>query len=238
MTTIPVFAGPSLHGVVLEPPFERLPPAAVGDMLRLAERAPGTVVLVDGVFGTQLSVWHKEVLVLLARGWRVIGAASMGALRAAELHPYGMIGVGHIFRAYASGRITADDEVAVIHAPAELGAVPLNLAQVDVRATLVGAVRAGVLPVADARLLRAVSAAIFYRDRRWETVIAAGREAGLELVAFKAWVPGGAVGLKRADALEALIFAVQRHDPQNKFVPPPQTFFLKTLAEWTGQNLS
>ncbi|MGV9708646.1 TfuA-like protein [Streptomyces sp. NPDC003483] len=38
-------------------------------------------------------------------GWGVkaIGAASIGALRAAELAPFGMFGVGRIYTAYARG---------------------------------------------------------------------------------------------------------------------------------------
>ena len=48
----------------------------------------------------------------MAAGTQVFGAASMGALRAAELAPFGMIGVGAIFAAYRDGRLTGDDEVA------------------------------------------------------------------------------------------------------------------------------
>ena len=137
--TIPVFAGPSLAGWVAAPPFSRHAPAAAGDMLRLLDGPPCTVVLIDGVFDSQRSVWHKEILLLMARGFRVVGAASMGALRAAELAPFGMIGHGAIFRAYASDRITADDEVAVSHAPPAVGGAALSVAQVDVRAAIVAA---------------------------------------------------------------------------------------------------
>ncbi|MEV7304560.1 TfuA-like protein [Streptomyces clavifer] len=53
----------------------------------------------------------------MGRGVHVIGAASIGALRAAELAPYGMLGVGSVYAAYHRGDITADDEVAVGQAP-------------------------------------------------------------------------------------------------------------------------
>ncbi|WP_239014256.1 TfuA-like protein [Archangium violaceum] len=66
----------------------------------------------------------------------VLGASSMGALRAAELHPHGMVGVGRIFEAYLEGRLSADDEVALLHGPAELGFRPLTLPLVNIRATL------------------------------------------------------------------------------------------------------
>ena len=57
-----------------------------------------------------------------------LGAGSIGALRAAELEAFGMVGEGRIFEAYRSGVLEPydtpfedDDEVAVVHAPAELG---------------------------------------------------------------------------------------------------------------------
>ena len=43
----------------------------------------------------------------------------MGALRAAELHPFGMVGIGQVYEWYRDGTIDADDEVAVAHGPAE-----------------------------------------------------------------------------------------------------------------------
>lgn len=233
---IPVFAGPSLAGVTLAAPFERLPPAGAGDLLRLLHAPPCTVVLIDGVFDFRPAVWHKEVLVLMARGFRVIGAASMGALRAAELHGFGMIGVGHIFAAYASDRITADDEVAVLHAPAEIGGAPLTLAQIDVRATLQAAARARVLSVAAARALRAASAAIHYRERDWAAVLAAGAE--LDLGGLADWLPGFAVDLKARDARAALAVAVAlapvAPEPGRE---PPHTCFLLDLADAVGVKL-
>ena len=53
-------------------------------------------MLIDGEFGKNLSVWHKELLYALSRPYvrRVIGAASMGAIRAADMWRYGMVGIG------------------------------------------------------------------------------------------------------------------------------------------------
>ena len=42
----------------------------------------------DGVFHTERSIWHRELLEAVACGIHVIGASSMGALRAAELEPF------------------------------------------------------------------------------------------------------------------------------------------------------
>jgi hypothetical protein len=46
------------------------------------------------IFDSTPAVLHKEILWAMDRGVGVSGAASMGALRAAELHWYGMVGVG------------------------------------------------------------------------------------------------------------------------------------------------
>jgi hypothetical protein len=224
---ISVFAGPSLAGWAAAPPFHRLPPAGTGDMLALLAGPPHTVVLIDGVFGSRPAVWHKEILLLLARGFRVIGAASMGALRAAELDRFGMIGCGAIYRAYADGRITADDEVAVLHAPAALGGAPLSLAQVNVRATLCRAVRARVMTADAARAMRAASAAIHYRDRDWVRVLATADHAG-----FAAWTHDHAIDIKALDARAALAMALQcAPTAPPRAVDPPQTPFLLRLVE-------
>jgi hypothetical protein len=220
---ISVFAGPSLAGWVATPPFHRLPPAGAGDMLALLAGPPHTVVLIDGVFGSRPAVWHKEILMLLARGFRVIGAASMGALRAAELDRFGMIGCGTIYRAYADGRITADDEVAVLHAPAALGGAPLSLAQVNVRATLCRAVRARVMTADAARAMRAASAAIHYRDRSWSQLAPTDPSFGV-------WAIVNAVDVKAADAGAGLALALRlAAAAPRQHAEPPLTPFLARL---------
>jgi hypothetical protein len=49
------------------------------------------------------------------KGVVVIGASSMGALRAAELEQFGMQGFGKIFNAYKNLEIDGDDEVSISH---------------------------------------------------------------------------------------------------------------------------
>jgi hypothetical protein len=90
---------------------------------------------VDGVFERQPAVWHKEILFALSEGIHVYGAASMGALRAAELCQFGMVGIGRIFRLFRMGLWTDDDELAVLHATAELGYCPLSDAMANIRFT-------------------------------------------------------------------------------------------------------
>src|SRR5262245_27471054 len=123
-----VFLGPTLSigytrrfaraGLHFQPPAQR------GDITLAAKAGVQVVGLIDGRFGSVPSVLHKEILWAISRGCRVLGASSLGALRAAELSRYGMVGIGRIYEEYASGRIWADDEVALVHGPAEMGFIP------------------------------------------------------------------------------------------------------------------
>jgi hypothetical protein len=101
---------------------------------------------VDGEFYQSLAVSPKEILPLLDAGVTVLGAASMGALRAAETWRYGMIGVGRIFRLYRAGAIDGDDEVAIAYSPEtyRTSSEPL----VNFRLALADARRQGVIAAA------------------------------------------------------------------------------------------
>ena len=109
-----VFLGPTMavedaKGIL--PDAVYLPPAAQADILSaMTIHRPDVIALIDGVFGQSLSVWHKEILFALSRGVAVYGASSMGALRAAECHGFGMIPVGEVARQYIDGRLTGDDD--------------------------------------------------------------------------------------------------------------------------------
>lgn len=179
-----VYVGPTLLAAEVA---ERLPgaivrpPAAVGDILRASrERGVRRIAIVDGYFERMAAVWHKEILVAMARGIAVWGAASMGALRAAELAPMGMRGVGTIFRAYASGRLVADDEVAVAHLPADYGYRPISDALVNLRDGLARARARRVIGAATHDRLVELARARFYRERSWTALLADGRAAGLD----------------------------------------------------------
>jgi hypothetical protein len=114
------FVGPSLNGCLPEPlPGEVwFPPAAQGDILdAFLRRNPKQIVLIDGTFRENLSVWVKEIVYVMSKGCKFIGAASMGALRAAELWRYGAIGVGKIFEMYKSGEVQDDAYVMVEYDP-------------------------------------------------------------------------------------------------------------------------
>jgi hypothetical protein len=239
-----VFAGPSLPAAArpTSDVFLWRPPAIAGDALVAAEASPRAVVLIDGLFDHYPAIRHKELLALIDQGVPVVGAASMGALRAAELHVHGMIGVGDIFQAYASGRIVGDDEVAVLHGPAGMDWASLTLPLVNVRATLQRAARLRVISVATARTLRACAAGIFFQDRTWPVLMqaAAARDEAPseELEGFTRWVATGYVELKRIDALRALAVAASLSGCSAARAPATAaTLFADALARQVSAGL-
>ncbi len=185
-----VFVGPTLHEVAL-PNAEIRPPVAVGDVLALArDRRVARIAIIDGYFEGMAAVWHKEILHAIEAGIEVWGAASMGALRAAELARYGMRGVGTIYRAFARGTLVADDEVAVAHLPAAQGYRAVSDALVNLRDGLATAQKRGLVAARTAEALVELARGRFYRERSWAQLVADGRAAHLpsaQLDRLAAW---------------------------------------------------
>ncbi len=226
-----VFAGPTVTAAdrAAWPDFEWRAPAAQGDVYRAAHEGPWALGVVDGYFETVPSVWHKEILWAMSRGVRVYGAASMGALRAAALAAFGVVGVGEVFEAFRGGALEDDDEVAVLHGPAEDGYRALSDAMVNVRATLRAAGRAGVITEATRARLEAVAKRTFYQERSLAGLV---REcAGLDGVdALRAWLPGGRVDQKRLDALA--LFARLRDDAARGLGPVEVDYAFEHTDAW------
>lgn len=118
MSDTVIFLGPSLSRSealsILHADYR--PPIRRGDLAKLPETTR-VVGIIDGEFFQHLAVSSKEILTLLDSGVKVFGAASMGALRAAETYKFGTIGVGEIFRMFKDGILDGDDEVAVVYDP-------------------------------------------------------------------------------------------------------------------------
>ena len=232
--SIVVFAGPSIKRAdTAVPGVEFLPPAAEGDLYRAARQGPRAIGLIDGYFEAQPAVWHKEILWAMSEGIHVFGASSMGALRAAELWSFGMVGVGVIFRAYRRGVLVDDAEVAVVHGPAELNFPSLNEALVNVRATLSHAGACGILSGAVRRLVLRSAATIFYKDRTWDRILSEAVGNGMaadEAVTLKDWLKKNSVDLKRRDARSLIRLVTERAEQLNQ--PLRATFQFETTTFW------
>jgi hypothetical protein len=239
-----VFTGPTLSPRDVSEVIDAvcLPPVSQGDVYRASLGWPTAIGIIDGYFEHVPSVWHKEILWAMSQGIHVFGSASMGALRAAELASFGMVGVGAIFEAYHGGVLEDDDEVAVAHGPAEDGYRTGSDAMVDIRCTLVKAQGEGILDATMSMLLQQIAKELFYPDRSYAHILdlagARGAPAS-QLDAFRRWLPHGAMNQKRDDALAML--RTMRHfvgtNSERKRVSwvPEETVFWDLLTRCSGE---
>jgi hypothetical protein len=242
MTDVVIFTGPSLSvteaaGIAA---FDYRLPAAQGDIYRAAFDGARVIGLIDGYFEGVPAVWHKEILFALAEGVHVFGAASMGALRAAELSTFGMRGIGQIYDWYAGGAIDADDEVALVHGPHETDFLALSEPLVNIRATIDKAIAAGVISVEEGSAMLGVARRIFYKQRNWDRVLAACGLAPSGVAALREWLAANRVDQKRLDArlMIETIAAFLAKDPGSfraEFAFEPTDAWMIAVAEFRSR---
>ncbi|MEV7040417.1 TfuA-like protein [Amycolatopsis sp. NPDC051061] len=213
-----VFLGPTLSVAAAQRILaaQYHPPAAMGDVYRCTQHqdSPGTMLIVDGYFEQVPSVRHKEILHAMSVGWRVLGCASMGALRAAELHQYGMAGLGSVFEDYRDEVLEDDDEVAVAHAAAEYGYRALSVAMVDIRATLHAAAECSAVGPEAVEGVVTAAKRMYYPDRHWPGVLASARLRDAERSTLLDFVREHGQGVKRRDAVGALTLLAEGSLPE------------------------
>jgi hypothetical protein len=231
-----IFAGPSL------PPNARdncgfeidwRPPIRQGELYRAALEQPAVIGVIDGYFEVMPTVWHKEILWAMAQGIHVYGAASIGALRAAELDAFGMKGIGRIYEDFRDGVLEDDDEVALLHGPEELGYPPLTEAMVNIRGTLAKSIRQDIVSAALAAQLTVIGKALFYKERTYEGMLqraTASHLSAASLRDFADWLPQSRVDQKRLDAL-AMLHAIRAHQ-RDGMGPMRVNFELADTAAW------
>ncbi|WP_208247569.1 TfuA-like protein [Rhizobium sp. T1473] len=171
-----IFAGPSFGADIRtlgakNPSIHFRGPAARGDILQAVQDGAHAIGIVDGYFGEVPSVWHKEILYALQHNVVVVGGASMGALRAAECAAFGMVGLGSIYEDYAQGRLIDDEAVALVHAPEELGWLPLSIPWVDFQPTIDDLYRTGAVSLAEHKMLLLAGRFLHFSERTYPKVI-------------------------------------------------------------------
>ncbi|WP_107426285.1 TfuA-like protein [Streptomyces milbemycinicus] len=237
---IHVFVGPTLprsEPLLAAPGVRVWPPVRHGDLFDAAIRSGDTAVIIDGVYHQAPALRHKEILAAMGRGVEVIGAASIGALRAAELAPFGMCGVGSVYTAYVRGEIDGDDEVAVGQAP-DGDLHPLTWPVVNLRQVLQLAVCAGVLHSERATGLLEELRAVYYPQRTTAAVRAVCRRQGE--TQFARWLAEQLEedrhfgDIKRADALAAIRAALNGRAPQANACPSPPTWQTTYFRRWSN----
>jgi hypothetical protein len=199
-----VFFGPSIaeaevHSLATAthaPPIKRGDLAAVDDY--------DVVVILDGEFGQNMSVSPKEILAVLERGKTVIGAASMGALRASELDRSGMIGVGWVYNYFRRCAVRRDADVALVYSPFDFK--PITVPMVDLEYWMEQTSAAGLIGNRERAVLLKVARNIFFADRTPDGLMAALHRAigGDTLKSLLAFSGGTIPSVKAVDAAEAI----------------------------------
>ena len=221
MTHTLVYLGPSLpvtRARAVLPDACYLAPIRRGDLMSALTQRPAIVGIVDGQFRQALAVSPREIFAALEAGITVLGAASMGALRAVEMSRYGMIGVGTIFRWFRDARLVAEDELAVAYDP-DTGAA-LSDALVNMRDAYSRAVTEKVISRDTRRVLVQLAKSSYFPDRTYDATMRLAEHdvPRVELDRLRLWLQRCAPDLKADDALRLLRLA--RRLSQRKGMPP------------------
>ena len=180
MTTI-IYTGLSIsHKQAKEilPDAIYMPPIKRGDIEEILEKYDDIDIIgiIDGVFHQSPAVAHKEILKALKNGIKVVGGASMGALRACELYPYGMEGVGSIFNDYKNEVIDSDDDVAVALDPESYE--QLSESYINIRYNLEFACDDEIITTQQKQQILDAAKQTYYPKRSFEYVIAKSKIDG------------------------------------------------------------
>ena len=208
-----VFFGPSISGSEVDrlAAATQAPPIKRGDLD--AVDGYDVIVILDGEFGQSMSVSPKEILAVLGRGKTVIGASSMGALRASELDRNGMIGVGWVYDRFRRSAVRRDADVALVYSPFDFK--PITVPIVDVVYWMEQAFGAGLIQAGERALLVKAARSIFFAERTAERLMEALRRAigGEALDALLAFSGGTIPSVKTVDAAEAVRLSVSLAPP-------------------------
>ena len=215
-----IFLGPTMDSREVRNHLDAvfLPPADQGAVFYAVEELYARIiVIIDGVFGVAPTVRHKEIGWALCRGATVYGAASMGAVRAAELFPWGMIGFGRIYRWYRATLLADDDEVAVAMAPVEIGSRALSESLINIRTTLKAAQRQGLIEPSMQRDLTDLARSTHFTERSYKKLFddadsTLPKACRGDLENLRCWVEKNAVDQKRLDAEGLLRVLASRSD--------------------------
>ena len=184
-------------------------PAKKGDFLMLSRDSDEKkyVGFVDGVFLHDYPPSPIEVYHLATRkNIELIGASSLGALRAVELEKFGMKGIGKIFQLYKNGIINADDEVAVTFV--RENNILQSEAMIDIRFNLFLAYKKGIITNQTKKRIAKIAKNVYFPFRNYEDIIKMTSQQFPsiynELESFRSYILKNRDSLKARDAIKLL----------------------------------
>ncbi|MGV8107525.1 MAG: TfuA-like protein [Nitrososphaerota archaeon] len=184
-------------------------PAKKGDFLMLSQDSDEKkyVGFIDGVFLHDYPPPPIEVYHLATRkNIELIGASSLGALRAVELEKFGMKGIGKIFQLYKNGVINADDEVAVTFVRGSN--ILQSEAMIDIRFNLFLAYKKGIITNETKKRFAKIAKNIYFPFRNYEDIIKLTQQQFPsiynEVESFRSYILKNRDSLKARDAIKLL----------------------------------
>jgi len=187
-------------------------PARKGDFSKLTKEDVRFVGFVDGFFLQDYPPTPIEVHSLLQnKNVTLVGAASLGALRAVELEKFGMIGIGKIFELYKKGIIDSDDEVAVIFSEEDYKLQ--SEALIDIRYTLYHAYKNGIIDRDIKRLILRIAKSTYFPYRNYNELFEriSGTIDEHILTRLQQYVKNHRRSLKEEDAIKLISFMKSRY---------------------------
>ena len=234
MKTI-IFCGPSITldaAIKIYPEGIYYPPVECGSILKCLKEKPERIAIIDGYFQRVPAVWHKEIMFALSIGVEVYGSSSMGALRAAELYQYGMIGVGEVFKQFQSGFLEDDDEVAVLHHGSRKSYAAISHAMVNIRQTLFNAEKNEIITKYEKKVLLNLFKKTHYAKRDL-FILTSSIKMNIEKKIFlNHWVKNNYTDQKKLDS-EELLLLLKNNQPLKSTADTfmfQKTSFLEQLA--------
>ena len=206
-----VYLGPTLNreeaSKILDADYRD--PAKKGDFLRLSHTSEEKkyVGFIDGVFLHDYPPSPIEVYHLATRkNIELIGASSLGALRAVELEKFGMKGIGKIFQLFKNGILNADDEIAVTFVRDKN--ILQSEALIDIRFNLFLAYKKGIITKQTKKRFVKIAKNIYFPFRNYEDIVKLTEEQFPsihdELENFRDYVLKNRDSLKARDARKLL----------------------------------
>jgi TfuA protein len=182
------------------------PPVRRFQLEKFVQKGYKVIGIIDGIFFDRAAVGHREILSALDAGVKVVGGASMGALRASELDTHGMIGAGKVYEWYRDGAIESDDEVAVSTNPDTFE--PISVPLVNIRETLKAALISGIVSEKEHNDLLRLAIDTYYPDRSYLGLVKEGVKRGLvpeeKGKIILDFCTGNGVDIKKEDAILVL----------------------------------
>ena len=186
-------------------------PVRRGDIVADIQSGVHVIGIIDGEFLQNLAVTPTEVLDAIRVGIKVYGASSMGALRAAELDAFGMIGCGRIYQQICGQAYFSDDHLGVVFE--DNAYAQASLPMVDFIASLEALLSSQKISQETALVLQRCFEKLHFSERNLDRLgveLAAQTDVNEDYLAAMRLIRNSEVNQKRYDALE-LVKRI-RHD--------------------------